>query len=252
MLDPTSFTSEPQYPRPDNRTSDIDFVPKEPLVITPPANRNITEFDYDIMFPRRLYEKLGREMLICNRIDCYGNSIILGAFCYAITFITWGFYRCKVVRVNDTFLWSIIVLFGGVGQVTAGFLEYLKGRVWSYALYVTFGFYCLTHYGLYIIPEWFGITYNMSMLYNYTSSSLCAFLSGWVVIIFGLLVASATINVYFLLQVMTMLMANVLWAVGEGTSSLGTKRIACGSLMVISGFISLFYLISQLLNNETL
>ena len=31
---------------------------------------------------------------------------ILGAICNAIAFIIYGFYRCKVYRVNDTFLWS--------------------------------------------------------------------------------------------------------------------------------------------------
>lgn len=251
MIDSTSFTSEPQYQRPDNRASDIDFVPKEPLVITPPPTRTGTFFDYDIMFPKRLYDKLGREMLVCNRIDCYGNAIILGSFCYAITFITWGFYRCKVVKVNDTFLWSVILLFGGIGEVTAGFLEYCKGRVWPMALYLTFGFFCLSDYGLYVIPEWFGITYNMSMLYNYTAESLCAFFAGWTIIIFGLVMAAGSTNVYFLLQLVAILMGTVLRCVGEGTGSLVTKRHVNGIFMVISGFFSLFVCISQILNNET-
>ena len=251
MIDSTSFTSEPQYQRPDNRTSDIDFVPKEPLVITPPPSRTVTAFDYDINFPRRLLDKLGRGMLICNRMDFYANTVILGSFCFAITFIVWGFYRCRVVRVNDTFLWSMILLFGGIGEVTAGFLEYLKGRVWPYALYLTFGFFCLSMYGLYVIPEWFGITYNMSMLYNFSSGSLTAFMSGWVVIVFGLLLCSVASNLFFALQVLTILISFLLWAIGEGSHSYGTKRIACGILMVISGFISLYICITQIINNQT-
>ena len=147
MIDATSFTSEPQYQRPDNRASDLDFVRKEPIVINIPPSTNTVEYDYDILFVRRLFEKLGREMLVCNRLDFYGNSVILGSFCFAIKFIVYGFYRCKVYKVNDTFLWAVVLLFGGIGQVTAGFLEYIKGRTYPTALYLTVGFYCLCHYG---------------------------------------------------------------------------------------------------------
>ena len=254
MFDATSFTSEPQYQRPDNRASDLDFVRKEPIIITPPApavSTTTVDYDYDFLFVRRLFDKLAREMLVCNRLDFFGNSIILGSFCYAIKFIIYGFYRCKVYKVNDSFLWAVVLLFGGVGQVTAGFLEYLKGRVYPTVLYLTIGFYCLCHYGLIVLPEWFGITNNMQMLYNYTEDSLCCFYSAWVVIIFGLMCTANRINVILMLQIMSLLMGFLMRCLGEGMGSEATKRQASGILLVISGFCSLYFCISQIFNNET-
>jgi succinate-acetate transporter protein len=194
---------------------------------------------------------MGREYITCNRLDYYGNGIPLASWCYAIAFIIYGFYRCKVYRVNDTFLWSIILLFGGIGQCTAGFLEYCKGRTFPSALYLTYGFYCLSHYAYYIIPDWFRINQNTSMIYNFTEDSICCFYCAWVVISFGFVLASARTNVLYILQCITAFVFFLLRAAGEGSGSLGTKRNAAGILQAISGFFSLLICFSQLLNNET-
>ena len=175
----------------------------------------------------------------------------MGSFCYAIAFIIYGFFRCKVYRVNDTFLWSVILLFGGIGQATAGFLEWCKGRAFPTALYLTYGFYCLSHYAYYIIPPWFRINNNMSMIYNFIEDSMCVFYSAWVVISFGILMASCRTNFLFLAQCLTGFVFFLLRAVGEGCGSLGTKRNAARILQSISGFFSLLVRFSQLLNNET-
>ena len=238
MMEPGSFTSEPQYQRPDQRNSDIDYIRRPEPVQAPAVVPGVApvppapEFGWDPLFARRLFDKMGREYITCNRLD-------------------YGFYRCKVYRVNDTFLWSIILLFGGIGQCTAGFLEYCKGRSFPSALYLTFGFYCLSHYAYYTIPPWFGINDNMSMLYNYSEHSICAFYSAWVVISFGFVLASARTNVLYILQCITAFVFFLLRAVGEGNGSLGTKRNAAGILQAISGFLSLLICFSQILNNET-
>ena len=235
MMEPGSFTSEPQYQRPDQRNSDIDYIRRPEPVQAPAVVPGVApvppapEFGWDPLFARRLFDKMGREYITCNRLDYFGNGIPLGSFCYAIAFIIYGFYRCKVYRVNDTFLWSIILLFGGIGQCTA----------------------CLSHYAYYTIPPWFGINDNMSMLYNYSEHSICAFYSAWVVISFGFVLASARTNVLYILQCITAFVFFLLRAVGEGNGSLGTKRNAAGILQAISGFLSLLICFSQILNNET-
>jgi succinate-acetate transporter protein len=259
-MEPNSFTSEPQYQRPDQRNSDIDYIRRpEPLVVPSPAAVPVPvtaaapgiEYGYDPTFAKRLFAKMGREYLTCNRLDYYGNAIPLGSWCYALAFIIYGFYRCKVYRVNDTFLWAVILLFGGIGQVTAGFLEFCKGRSFPSALYLTYGFYCLSHYAGYTIPQWFNINQNYSMLYNFTEDSICAFYSGWVVLSFGLLLASVRTNCLYLCQCFTAFVFFLLRAVGEGCGSLGTKRNAAGILQAISGFFSLLLCFSQIINNET-
>ena len=265
MMEPNSFTSEPQYMRPDQRMSDIDYIRRpEPIIIQPPTPVVAPpvpvpvqpvapgiEYGYDPTFARRFFAKLGREYLICNRVEYYGNSIPLGSFSYALAFIIYGFYRCKIYRVNDTFLWAVILLFGGIGQCTAGFCEFCRGRAFPAALYITYGFYCLSHYASYVIPQWFNINKNRSMLYNYTEDSICAFYSGWVPIAFALLLASIRTNCLYICQCVTAFVFFLLRAVGEGRGSLGTKRTAAGILQAISGFFSLLVCFSQILNNET-
>ena len=91
----------------------------------------------------------------------------------------------------------------------------------------------------------------MSMLYNFTEDSICAFYSAWVVLSFGILLASVRTNLLFILQCLTAFCFFLLRAIGEGCGSLGTKRNAAGILQAISGFFSLLVCFSQLLNNET-
>jgi len=258
-MEPGSFTSEPQYQRPDQRNSDIDFIrspepivaPQPVPVVAPVVAPIVTnQFGYDGSFGRRLLDKFGRDTLVFNQLDYYANAIPLGSFCYAIAFIIYGFYRCKIYKVNDSFLWSVILLFGGIGQCTAGFLEWCKGRSFTTALYLTYGFYCLSHYALYILPEWFIINQNKTMLYNFTEDSICAFYSAWVVLSFGILMASVRTNLLFILQCLTAFAFFLLRAIGEGFSSLATKRHAAGILQAISGFFSLLICMSQLINNE--
>ena len=245
-MEPGSFTSEPQYQRPDQRNSDIDYVRRpEPIVPAQPMEGAVpvpAGYAYDGSLAKRLLGKFGTDILTWNQLDYYGNAIPLGSFCYALAFITYGFYRCKVYRV----------LFGGIGQCTAGFLEWCKGRSFVTALYLTYGFYCLSHYAYYIIPEWFFINDNQSMLYNYSENAICAFYSAMVVISFGILLASTRTNLLYILQCITAFVFFLLRAVGEGCGSLGTKRNAAGILQVISGFFSLLICISQLINNEAL
>ena len=265
-MEPNSFTSEPQYQRPDQRNSDIDYIRNPPpIIIQPPPVQApvpapmpvpvqvdpVIKWAYDGSFGKRFISKFGSEVLRWHQMDYYANAIPLGSFCFALAFIIYGFYRCKVYTVNDTFLWSVILLFGGIGQCTAGFLEFCKGRGFPSALYLTYGFYCLSHYALYIIPSWFNINSNTSMLYNYSENSLCCFYSAWVILSFGILIGSIRTNLLFILQCLAAFIFFLLRAIGEGRGSLGTKRHAAGIFQAIAGFFSLLVCFSQLLNNET-
>ena len=75
-----------------------------------------------------LSNKLGRMIIVTNRLEYTGNTIPFGAFCNAISFILYDIYRCKVFPTNDSFLWGVILFFRGIGQITSGLLEYIEGR----------------------------------------------------------------------------------------------------------------------------
>lgn len=243
-----SYSEDPVYQDPDQANSNITWDPVVPVQV--PVAPEI-EYEYNPVFARKLFNKFGSSVLLVDRLDYYGNAIPLGAFCNAIAFIIYGFYRCKVYTVNETFLWSVILIFGSLGQITAGCLEYIKARHFPALIYLCFGFYCLSHYVFYVYPKHMVLTQNDSMTYMFYNSSVCAFYSAWVVISFAVLIGSAKSNVLYLCQCLTAFAFFLLRAVGEGANSLGTKRNAAGILQAISGFFSLLVGISQILNRDT-
>ena len=101
----------------------------------------------------KLLNKLEHSALLVNRLDYFGNSIPLGAFCFAVPFILYGFYECKVFDKVDTFTFSALLFFGGIGQITAGFFEYIKSRTFSTVVYLVYGLYFLSFFLLLIIKK---------------------------------------------------------------------------------------------------
>ena len=76
----------------------------------------------------------------------YSNSIIIGSFCYAISFISFGIFKSRIVSDEYTNIWSVLATYGGLGQITAGILELNKKRQFTSFLYIIYGIYFLTHY----------------------------------------------------------------------------------------------------------
>ena len=254
MMEPGSFTSEPQYQRPDERNDMVNYISKPEIKASatqpsPMDYKTITYLDPGMAGP--LFDKFGNSPWIFNRLDFYGNSIILGAMSNALAFIIYGFYRCKVYRVNDTFLWSVILLFGGIGQITSGFLEYYKGRSFTCTLYLCLGFYCLSHYSYYVLEPHFIINQNNYMYYTYESGSMAAFYGGWTFIAFALLIGSVKSNLLYILQIATCFAFFLVRTIGEGFDAIGARRHGSGVLQAISGFISLYIGFTQIINNET-
>ena len=197
---------------------------------------------------KHLSLKLSYTPIIINRLDYYGNSIPLGAFCNAISFILYGFYRCKVYSSNDTFLWGVILLFGGLGQITSGILEYIKGRTFTTSLYLCYGFYCLSHYYIYILPIKFS-KYKIFGI-NYNEISLCAFYGAWTIISLPITFSSINVNFFYSLQCQATSVFFILRCFGEGFGTYSVVRHSAGILQVIAGFLSLYICICQLINGQ--
>ena len=109
----------------------LKMTTDEPLEDTP-ESRNIKNI-------KELLNHLGRSALWVNRLDYYGNSIPIGAFCNAVAFILVGFERVHTFT-KDEFLQGVLLIFGSLGQITCGLLEYIKLRSYSALLYLTLGF----------------------------------------------------------------------------------------------------------------
>lgn len=209
-------------------------------------NNTQDNIDLGIEEIKRLTHRLGYTVIMVNRLDYYGNAIPLGAFCNAIAFILYGFHRTKVFENTDTFLWGIILLFGGIGQVTAGLLEFIKGRTFTTTLYLSYGFYCLSHYSFFIMPMKF-YYYNVLGI-NFNEPSLCAFYGAWMMISLPITISSIRTNLFFVLQCLATTAFFVLRCFGEGFLRYGLMRYSAGILQAIAGFISLYICINQLIN----
>ena len=205
-------------------------------------------YDINIKKINQLVVNTGYNILIVNRLDYYGNSIPLGAFCNALSFILYGFQRANVFKSKDSFLLGIILLYGGLGQATAGILEFIKGRTFTSTLYISYGFYCLSHFAYYFLPLFFAKFGVLGI--NFDEPSLCAFYGCWLVISIPITIGSIKTNLFFVLQCIATSAFFVLRCFGEGFLRYGLMRQAAGILQIIAGFISLYICINQLVNEQ--
>ena len=135
-----------------------------------------------------LLTKLQSTPLIVNRLDYYGNSIPLGAFCFAIPFILFGFYESGVLDKPDSFTFAIILLFGGVGQITAGVFEYIKSRTFPTIVYLV--------YGLFFVSFFLSYYYNTDVFEKVDCKKI--FYGTWAGLSFPLVIGSLQTNVIYL------------------------------------------------------
>ena len=186
-----------------------------------------------------LLTKLENSSLLINRLDYYGNTIPLGAFCFAISFILFGFIESEILDEANTFAYLVILLFGGLGQITAGILEYIKSR--------TFPTVCYLLYGLYFISFFFGYYYN-----NILEENKCRqiFYGTWAGLSLPILIASLRTNVIYLLQNISVFGFFIVRCVGECKNWQKLNGLVSGILEMVTGFLSLYLCFSQILNEH--
>ena len=238
-----SFTSEPQYQRPDERNDVVHYIPRgepQPAPMDPGMGAAGNMMYLDPNMARPLFNKFGAGAWVFNRLDFYGNSIILGAICNALAFIIYGFYRCKVYRVNDTFLWSVILLFGGLGQITAGVMELIKKREFPSFLYLIYGIYCLTHYSLRVMIDRFG------------EYDLCIFFMAFFLLSIPTILYSINTNIIFLLETCFTSLYFFFISIGEAVNEYILIEQVAGACLTVSGLLSFYIFFSQNINSINL
>ena len=167
----------------------------------------------------------------------YSNSVIIGSFCYSITFVCFGIYKSRIITDEYTNIWSLMAMYGGLGQITAGFLELNKKREFSSFLYLIYGIYCLTHYFLRILTDRFG------------EKDLCMFFLAFFLLSIPAIIYSIKINLFFLLQTSFGSLYFLMRCIGEGiTEDILSEQIS-GIMMIISGVCSFYIFMSQMFNS---
>ena len=206
-------------------------------------NRPDLEEDLDYLF-----FDLKNYSLMVNQIDTYANSIPVGSFCFAIAFILIGFLECKVYKVgeDDDIFYYIILLFGGLGQIIAGIFEYIKGRTFPSNLYLLFGIYfiCYYYFNYYDIDD----EKKKISLNDEVSSSF--FYGSWAVLSFPIFFGSVQSNIFYLIQTLVVCAFFVVRCIGEYYGNDNMNEIISGVLELVTGFISLYICINQMINES--
>ncbi len=175
---------------------------------------------------------------IINRLDYYPNTIPLGSFCFAVSFILYGFHDTKVHKSDDNFLYIILFLFGGIGQLTSGIFEFIKSRTYVATLYIT--------YSLYFLSFFLG---NKNTAY-FSEDAQKVFFGSWAFLGAPLILYSLKINIFYLIQNIATVAFFIIKCIGVCKDNGDLKGIVSGIFELIAGFCSLYICYGQILNEH--
>lgn len=198
-------------------------------------NKNLLEEQID-----NLIKRLEETPLYVNRLDYYANSIPLGAFCFGISFVLYGFFECKIFDKPDKFIFSILLLFGGLGQITAGIFEFIKSRTYPTVIYLLYGLYFISFFLCY---------YYESIIFG-KSDCKKIFYGTWAGLSFPVVISSFKSNVVYLLQNLAICAFFIIRCIGECKNWGVLNGTVSGILELVSGFLSLYLSFSQILNEH--
>ena len=187
-----------------------------------------------------LLNKLENTPLLVNRLDYYGNSIPLGAFCFGISFILYGFFECKIFSKPDQFTFIILLLFGGIGQITAGCFEFIKSRSYPTVVYLLYGLYFISFFLCYYFED---------DIFNIGDCKKI-FYGTWAGLSFPLVIASFQSNFVYLLQNLAIFGFFIVRCIGECKNWDVLNGLVSGILELVAGFLSLYLSFSQILNEH--
>ena len=212
-------------------------------------NTNLDSFQEALDIPRQVHQEKIRQNQEKERIlsyikdsqfindtKYYSNSIIIGSFCYAISFVSFGIFKTRIISDEYTNIWSCLATYGGIGQLTAGFLELNKRREFTSFLYLIYGLYCLTHYLLRILTDRFG------------EYDLCMFFLSFFFISLPCILFSLKINLFFLIQTASGSLYFLLRGIGEGVVEDVLSEQISGAMLIVSGVCSFYIFVSQMFN----
>ena len=215
---------------------DNNFNSKAQIIDKKKENETLTPSNIKEL--NQLVQRLGWRLINVNRLDYYSNTIPIGAFCNAVAFILFGFQLCDIFKCDD-FLNGVILIFGGLGQITTGILEFIKGRAFPCMVYFTYGLYCLSL---------FFIKINLFEGINFIDKDLTPFYSAWMIISIPITISSIKINLFYILHTLLTTAFFVLEVFGNGFDEKKVKEATSGVILAISGFISLYIFLNQIIN----
>lgn len=185
-----------------------------------------------------IFNELEKKTIYTCEIKKYGNSIQIGSFCNGMASILFGLYKTRLLPEEYTNVWSIMALFGGLGQMTTGILELMKGRQFPSMFYLIYGLYFLSHYLLRVAIDRFG------------EYDLCIYYIACMLLSVPIVVYSIKINLCYLLQTISISLYFLMNCIGEGIIDYILIEQVSGSFLIISGLLSFYIFLSQTINEN--
>lgn len=240
-----SISYQPGFGGPDNRNEEITVNQQGQAQAGSMNSQNSVNgviIDYYNVFSRVEFPVL--------RKDYYADTIPFGCFCQAMVCILFGFYLCKTHPSDSPFHWINMFLFGAVGQITAGILEFLKGkhRTFSSSIFLIYGTYWLSYF---VFKTVFYVLYNQGQNIiglGWHDKTLAFYFFAWLFVSIAIVISTIRTNYYLMFANLMFTLYLVLEGMGCASSSLHTKRNSSGILLIIAGFVYLIECIKHLVN----
>jgi len=192
-------------------------------------------------FEKKFKNFLENKLISVQYKENYANSIPIGAFAFGMTFLVFGFFLSNLYKF-DALVLTQLFIFGGLGQITVGIMEFVKGRSFTASFYLIFGMYSITTFGLYFFDK-----YNL--VANNDHKDLTAYYLFWLLIATGFIFCSFKSNVMYTVNIGLIIIMFLLECIGEGVESSDTIKVG-GGFCIAAGFVSLYIGFGQLANES--
>lgn len=176
-------------------------------------------------------------------VDTSADVLPFGCISFAMNIVLYSCYLVNFYQFNPMLLTELLMV-GGVGGITSGTLELIKGRSsFLPSFFFCFGFWSLTVFtvAFFNLDQWITTVED--------NDSLLAFTFFWLIISGMIFFGSFRTNVLFVVCSGAMFMMMLLLVVYYGVDKLGVRQTA-GVFGIIAGCCGLYIGMGHILSNE--
>ena len=144
------------------------------------------------------------------------------------------------VYANNSLVFTEMVLVGGIGQLTSGIFEFIKGRSYMASVFLTYGIFCLTQFALWYVDV-------REYVIQSNHSSMAHYYFFWIIITLLIMVCGFRSNMFFVIMQGLQAVMFLLLTIGEGTKE-GVINKVGGGFAVAAGVVGMYIGMGQIIN----
>ena len=228
-----------------NEMNEIEMASRKPTEIPLDEQQSSTKRPEKMLTSSvpPLITQLETKVLTVKPIDTSANSVPIGCITFAMNIVLYGFYMVNFYQFNPI-LMAELFLVGGLGGITAGSLEFFKGRSsFLVSFFYCYGFWSLNVFTIayFNLDKWIGVGED--------GDSLAAFTFFWLLASGMIFFGSFRTNVVFIICTGCMFIMFFLEVIYHSVDKLGVRK-AAGVFGIIGGVCGLYIGMGQILAQE--